>query len=324
MTTETMKQRLRRVAAKANQKKAAGRRTSRKKLIARLEKEAAEAADHKSRSFDEQSGGASTSAADKYDRKKKNKPSTRGDDPKTDYDWEAGEGYPNEGSSSADLGSGQPDAGSKKKSKQQALDEADEERRKNTSDMDPMDASNPSRPRPKLSSAQRREWRRKRIAQLKKSLSKVAFNPEGDPEMKKMFSDMEAEDAAAQSPRTKGVAPKQVRVQADQIQKTLGKALAQFLPKLQEANSDLEMAVTGGKLDEIKGALNKVLTTSQFVMKNVLIPQGGQMQKLMMGLRQASVQDDRLRQTYLRLSRMNEELSRSRTLVRMAASHIRI
>lgn len=320
MTTESMKQRLRRVAAQAAQKKKASRREARRRLIARLEKDAT---DVKSRSFEEQTGGGKGSAADEYDRKS-NLPKPKGDDPKLDYDWEAGEGYPNEGTSSAGLGSGGPDAGGKSKSKQQALDEASEKNKKNTSEMEEVTKTDPSRPRPKLSAAKRRAWRKKRIAELKQALSKNAFNPEGDPEMKQMFQKMEEDDAAARAPRTKGVAPKEVRVKADQLQKTLGKALAQFLPKLQEANDNLEMAVTGGKLAEIKGALGQLLTTTQFVMKNVLVPQGGQLQKLMMGLRQASAKDERFKVTYTRLARMDEELSRARTLIRMAAGHVRI
>lgn len=317
MTTESMKQRVRRVASKAAQKKGATRRSARQRLIAKLEKEGQ---DTKSRSFDEQPGGGSGSADDQYDRKK-NLPKSRGDDPKTDYDWEQGEGYPH-GGDSAGLGSGGGEDLEATKQKQKALDEATEEHRKNTSEMEPMTHGDPSRPRPKLSSAKRRKWRRKKMAQLKASLSKTAFDPEGDPEMKKMFSDMAAEDAAAKAPKPKGIGKSRELGPLLQLQQNIGKGLATFLPKLQEANSDLEMAVTGGKMSEIKGALHKVMTVFQMTMKNVLMPHGARIKKIL-GV-QAAANDARFKVTYARLSRLDEELSRSRTLIRMAATHIRI
>lgn len=313
MMTKSMRQRLRRVSAKAAKKKSNSRRSSRRSLIARLEKDS----DVKSRSFDEQSGGPSGTADDQYDRKK-GLPKTRGDDPKLDYTWEQGEGYPH-GGDEAGLGSGAGKDLKSKKQKQKALDEADEERRKDTSEMEPLTHTKPSRPRPKVSSAKRRSWRKKKIAALKKQLDKTAFNAEGDPEMKKMFSDMEQGDSPAAKPtRTKGVADKSTRVSAFKIHKTIAK----FLPKMQEANDNLEMAVTGGKTNEITAAMVKLMSTSRFVIKNVLIPQGGQMTKLLSGLRQASVKDKRFTVIATRLARMDAEFSRSRTLIRMAASYI--
>lgn len=321
MTTKSMKQRIRRVATQAAQKKGATRRSSRQTLIAKLEKEAQ---DTKSKSFDEQPGGGTGSADDQFDRKK-NLPKSKGDDPKTDYDWEQGEGYPHASDQEKSLGSGGDDPEATKQ-KQQALDEAAEENRKNTSEMEPMTHGDPSRPRPKLSSVKRRKWRRKKMAQLKASLSKTAFNPEGDPEMKKMFSDMAAEDTApkAPAPKPKGVGSSQQLKPLLALSQNIGKGLSVWLPKLQEANSDLEMAITGGKIGEIKGHMGKLMTTFQGVMRNVLVPHGSRMQKLLGGLRQASVKDKRFKVTYTRLARMDEELSRSRTLIRMAAGHVRI
>lgn len=319
MTTKSMKQRMRRVATQAAQKKGAIRRSARQALIANLEKGAQ---DTKSRSFEEQSGGEKGSADEQYDRKKV-LPKTRGDDPKTDYDWEQGDGYPHASDQEKSLGSGGDDPEATKK-KQQALDEAAEENRKNTSEMEPITHNAPSRPRPKLSSAKRRKWRREKMTQLKASLSKTAFDPGGDPEMKKMFSDMAAEDAAAKAPQTKGVGSSQQLKPLLALSQNIGKGLSVWLPQLQEANSDLEMAITGGKIGEIKGQLGKLLSTFQGVMQNVLVPHGTRMQKLLGGLRQAAVKDKRFKVTYTRLARMDEELSRSRTLIRMAAGHVRI
>jgi len=316
-----MKARLRRVAAQASKKKTAARREARRNAIARLEKEAGDA---KSRSFDEQPGGGTGSAADKYDRKK-GLPKTKGDDPNMDYDWEAGEGYPFKGDP-AGLGSGGSDADSTKQ-KQKALDDADAKRKELTSETPAMTDGSPSRPRPKLSSTKKKRInRRKKIAALKASLTKTAFNPEGDPKMRKVFDDMDAPGPLDKKPAapSKGIAPKQTRIEVDTLQKSIGKALAQFLPKLQEANDDLESAVTGGKMDEIRRSLSNLMSVSKFVMRNVLVPHGGKMQKVLMSLRQASAKKSKVGVTATRLARMDDEMSRSRALIRMAASHIHL
>ena len=319
MTTESMKQRIRRVAAQASQKKGSSRRSARRSLITRLEKEAA---DVKSRSFEEDKGGGKGSAEEQYDRKK-GLPKPKGDDPNLENPYEPGEGYPHSGDP-AGLGSGGEDP-KKSKAKQKALDEAAEENRKNTSEMEPFTHGDPSRPRPKLSSAKRRAWRKKKMAELKSALYKNAFNPEGDPEMKKMFSDMAADDAAAKKPKSKGVAPKEQLKPLLVLQQNIGKGLATFLPKLQEANSDLEMAVTGGKMQEIRDSLNKLMSVFQMTMQNVLIPHGGRIKK-MLGVvpRQAAAQSKRFKVLHTRVARLDEELSRSRSLIRMAATQVRI
>lgn len=328
MTTETMKRRLRRVAAKANQKKQADRRTARKTLIAKLEKRAEDGP--KSRSFEEQEGGASSSAADAYDRKK-NLPKSKGDDAKLDYKWEAGEGYPNDGDSPADMGSGSPDIASDgKKSKQKALDEADEQRRKNTSEMEPMSASSPSRPRPKLSSTdKRRQARRKRIAQLRASLQKTALDgtdsmlsehARDDAEWK--GREDEAKKLLNQRKKSPGEAPKDVIQKAYAVIQ-LPEFLKSMLPKLEQANEELSHQINLGDMKGISQALPAAVNALTQMMQKVMPAARGAAQ-LKVQLRAASAKSRKARRMHARLSRLEDELSRSRTLIRMALAHFRI
>jgi hypothetical protein len=330
-----------RVATQAAKKKGASRRSARRRLIARLEKEAA---DSKSRSFDEQPGGGKGSADDQYDRKK-NLPKPKGDDANLDYPWEQGEGYPHS-SDAPGLGSGGGEDLKKTKQKQKALDESDEQNKKNTSEMEPYTHGDPSRPRPKLSSAKRRAWRKKKIAQLKKSLSKTALTEE---ELK-VRERMEKEDAAKQQLQQQQQQPREKP--ADEASMDSGKAafkimnsiggdgtkenpgllgrLANISKRLHAGNEELSHRLTEGKSHEMAAALGLVMSPLQDVIKYV-VPEATAITKLMHGLqremggRTASTKKaKRYRRVHANVVRFNDELSRARTLVNLAVSQIRI
>lgn len=330
MTTKSMKQRLRRVAGKAANKKKAARRSSRRALINHLEKEASDA---KSRSFDEQAGGAKGSATDQYDRKK-NLPSPKGDDAEMDYDWEAGEGYPSDGNSPAGLGSGDKSESGKSKSKQQALDDADEERRKNTSEMEPMTHNDPSRPRPKLSSAKRRQWRRKRIAELKKALTdeearnldttELSSKDLGNPMSKEQVAKMDAKAPAS----ARKNAFKVYQLAKEKIPALFGsggQAIAQ-------ANDQLEDAIMSNDLRKMKAAMAMLLTQVQAKAKEnmqEMVALGKTIRTVFKGMspKMASSQATAERFSYLSthhamVEKFDHELKRAAVLMRMASKQV--
>lgn len=319
MTTKSMASRIQRVQAAARRKKIAELEpkpelSARKRKIAELEASLKKAEGAKSESTDKDDGkGAKpgATAADEYNRKK-NQPKPKGDKADAKLDKPTGDakpdGYPFKGDQKGGLGKGAPK--DTKKSKQQALNDADAKRKELTSETPPLKAT----PKPKLSSTT--SWRKQKIAELKKALLK-----DQAPDAEMNTTELGAKDVQDVS----GKASKEQRIPAAKVLEQAKKVVPMMTQELQQANDMLEEAIMGNNLQKIKGALTFLLTKIQNVTKNEIVPLGATIRKLMSLLspKQASsekyaslVQGSRL------VAKLDDEFARSKHLMHMAANRI--
>ncbi len=317
MTSKNMASRIRRVQAAARKKKIAeleGNAVSpRRQKIAELEAELKQAVKSKSKDKDDGKGKKpGATASEKYDRKKvQPKPKGKKDESKLDKSTGDAEpvGYPFSGDTQGGIGSGKPKSDSKK-SKQKALNDADKKRKELTSETPGLKKT----PKPKLSAAEQRDWRRAKIAELKKALTSEEIENLDTTELES--SDLQ--DITDQ-------ASKKQRVPAAQVLEQAKKLVPLMTQQLQQANDMLEDAIMGNNLQKVKGALAFLLTKIQQVTKGEIVPLGATIRKLMgtLSAKQASSEKyASLVQGAHMISKLDEEFSRSKHLMRMAANLI--
>jgi hypothetical protein len=322
MTTKSMASRIQRVQASARRKKMAELESkpelsARKRKIAELEASLKKAEGAKSESTDKDDGkGAKpgATAADKYDRKK-NQPKPKGDKADAKLDKPTGDakpdGYPFKGNQKGGLGKGEPK--DTKKSKQQALNDADAKRKELTSETPPLKAT----PKPKLSSTKegKKTWRRTKIAELKKAL--MGQTPDAEMDTTEL-GDKDVQDVS-------GKASKEQRVPAAKVLEQAKKIVPMMTQELQQANDVLEEAIMGNNLQKIKGALTLLLTKIQNVTKSEIVPLGATIRKLMSMLspkQAASTKFASVVEGSRIVAKLDEEFARSKHLMRMAANRI--
>jgi len=305
MSTTKMQDRVSRVMTAARSK-------ARKEKIAELEKAI------KSKSSDKDDGAgpkAKGTAADKF-KKNKSQPKVKGDKKDSKLDKSTGEavpvGYPFDGDTKGGLGKGSPPKDTKK-SKQKALSDAKNKAKELSSDTPKLKST----PKPKLSSAaEQREWRRAKIAELK-----TALMPASDDEMD--TEELSEKDMlGVQRP---GDASKEQRLPAVKVLEKAQTILPAITQQLQQANDMLEEAVVGNNLQKIKGALAFMLTKVQELTKGQIVPLGATIRKLMSQLspkQASSAKYASVTQSAQLLTKLDEELSRSKHLMRMAANLI--
>jgi len=308
MSTERMKNRISRVVSATKAK-------VRRERIAELESSL------KSKSTDKDDGKGSKpkqTASDKY-KKDKVQPKVKGDKKNSKLDKSTGEaspvGYPFSGDTEGGLGKGAPKKDSKK-SKQTALNDAKKKAKELSSDMPELKST----PKPKLSSAESREWRKAKIAELKTALLPgQASDDEMDTEELS-----EKDMIGVQRP---GDAAKQQRMPAVKVLEKAQAILPVVTQQLQQANDMLEEAVVGNNLQKIKGALAFMLTKVQELTKGQIVPLGATIRKLMSQLspkQASSAKYASVTQSSHLLSKLDDELSRSQHLMRMAANQIKL
>ena len=306
MSTNKMKERMSRVVASAHAK-------ARREKIAELEKAT------KSFSSDKDDGKGSKpsgTASDKF-KKNKNQPKPKGDKKDSKLDKSTGEaspvGYPFSGDTDGGLGKGAPKK-TNKKSKQKALNEAKDKAKSLTSDIPKLKDT----PKPKLSAAEHREWRRAKIAELK-----TALLPGQAPD-----DEMDAEELSEKDMigvQRPGDAGKEQRLPAVKVLEKAKAILPALTQQLQQANDMLEEAVVGNNLQKIKGALAFMLTKVQELTKGQIVPLGATIRKLMSQLspkQASSAKYASVTQSAQLVQKLDDELSRSKHLMRMAANLI--
>jgi hypothetical protein len=322
-TNKSMASRIQRVQAAARKKKiaeleSAASASPRKQKIAELEAALKQAEGVKSKSTDKDDGKGKkpgATASEKYDRKKV-QPKTKGTKSDAKLDKATGDaepvGYPfNNGDTKGNLGKGKPKADSKK-SKQTALNDADKKRKELTSETPDLKKT----PKPKLSSADRKDWRKAKIAELKQALLSGQA-PD---------SEMDADEVAPGDMQdVTGKATKEQRVPAAQVLQQAQKLIPALTQQLQQANDMLEDAVMGSDLQKIKGALTFLLTKIQQITKGQIVPLGATIRKLMSTLSPKQASSEKyasLVQGAHMVAKLDDEFSRSKLLMRMAANRI--
>lgn len=301
MTTNRLKLRIQRAQASA-----------RKKKIAELETQLKKATGVKSLSTDVDDGKGPKAKSTAADKSKRNAPKTKGskEDAKLDKSTGGGPvGYPNNGEVPGGLGKGNKK--DTKVTKQKALDDADKKRKSLTSETPELKKT----PKPKLSSADRKDWRKKKIAQLKQAL--LGQTPDAE-----MDTD---EVAPADMQDITGKASKEQRVPAAQVLQQSQKLVPMLTQNLQQANDMLEDAVMGSDLKKIKGALVYLLTQIQTITKSQIVPLGATIRKLMTTLnpKQASSEKSAsVVQSSKLIEKFDNEFSRSKHLMHQAVNRI--
>jgi len=320
-TNKSMASRIQRVQASARRKKIAELEskpalTSRKRKIAELEAALKKAEGAKSESTDKDDGKGKKpgqTAADKYDRKKV-QPKPKGDKADAKLDKPTGDaepvGYPNKGDVDGSLGKGSPKKDSKK-TKQTALNDADKKRKELTSETPPLKST----PKPKLSSADRKDWRKSKIAELKKALLNQTE-----------LDDLNTDEVNPKDMQdVTGKATKEQRVPAAQIMQQVQKLVPALTQQLSQANDMLEDAVMGSDLQKIKGALAFLLTKIQNITKSQIVPLGATIRKLMGTLSPKQASSEKFAsvvESAHMVSKLEDEFSRSKHLMRMAANRV--
>lgn len=284
--------RLRRVQASARSKK-----------IADLEKSLSHPED------DGTGPKAKATADDSYKRDKANKPRAKGDKSNSQR-------VP------------QSSVQDTKKTKQQAIDEAEAKLEELTTETPPLKPT----PKPKIISAaeKRRALRKQKIAELKTALEAPMGGSHAAPD-----SEMDAESLSDKDvmPHSDNAANDQQRKPAFKVLQISQEVLPKITQSLTQANDMLEDAVMGNKLPKIKGALVFLLTKINEIAKQDLVPMGATIRRLVEQLpaptperRQASTKRRKLAAAVHSSSHMldtlNAELLRSKQLMRMASNAI--
>lgn len=317
-TNKSMASRIQRVQAAARKKKIAELEapalSSRTKKIAQLEAELKKAGGATSKSKDKDDGAGKkpgATASDKYNRKKV-QPKPKGNKSDAKLDKATGDadpvGYPFDGDMGSNLGKGKPKKDSKQ-SKQKALNDADKKRKELTSETPKLKKT----PKPKVSAA-RKDWRKAKIAELKRALtSDEAANLD--------TTELESGDLQDITDQ----ASKQQRVPAAEVLEKAKQLVPLMTQQLTQANDMLEDAIMGNNLQKVKAALAFLLTKVQLITKGQIVPLGATIRKLMGALttKQASSENYApLVQGAHMVAKLDDEFSRSKHLMHMAANRI--
>ena len=224
---------------------------------------------------------------------------------------------------------------SPKKEKQKALDEATDSRQDVTSDIPKLPSTPkpkiknstkqpdpPKLPKPKLSPASRKAWRKEKLAELRTALNNPA-KPSG------VLDDMgeEVPEITDAPPSGKGTAKKPQLAPAYHALQISQKLVPEITKSLGQANDMLEDAIMDANLQKIKGALAFLLTKIQEVTKHSIVPMGATVRKLMQALspKQAAARPKlaaSVSAAVKNLDQLDSEFARSKVLMRMASGKI--